>query len=67
MATKYKKILKVKKKKRLVDKLNILYMIIDNQLKDWQSDYVCVCVYIYVMCEILEEKKKKMSSKQFFI
>lgn len=30
MATKYKKILKVKKKKRLVDKLNILYMIIDN-------------------------------------
>lgn len=30
MATKYKKILKVKKKKRLVEKLNILYMIIDN-------------------------------------
>lgn len=30
MATKYKKILKVKKKKRLVEKLNKLYMIIDN-------------------------------------
>lgn len=26
---------------------------------------MCVCVYIYVMCEILEEKKKKCRLNSF--